>query len=634
MKISFLSMANVDHQTPLNFIGIIAAGTILQLILIPRIDIRIPRLTYLHYHMIETSIEGNEDLFRKNKINAQIYKNGVLVTTIGGKDSIDFTYTPEDRLWKGKFPVPWAAPEGIYSVKVFDDKKQLSWDEVFLIKTRIPSIKFSTPLKIVNLESTKKLGSYKIKSPSGKISDYTAIFDWIKYIGGNTLWYLAGQTASYKKGDLDEDSPWLKSNLNTLKIFAQKTRKNNINFGAWVSCFRYFGKSSLKPDWYDYSYKYMRSQDELQKTKGISILNNRRIEDIKKLLKEINSIDEINFIGLDYIRPAGGGLELVDEFVEIMEVEVPPGWNEFSKKQRMKWLGKIVTRTKDRKLPVIDKWNWWRAHQMSKIIYDLKQSVGLKKPLWAFVLSWELGHQHGQDPIMFQDAGVDLIAIMMYETDSPRYKYILKEWEEYLEGFNINIAIGNQIDWPLHQYSVYPAGPSKYYGRIEKGIDSLNKSGNVKGVFINDFARAMWGRKGPYTSKEWMLAGGKGFSKLTSDFSKIKVDIDAPENIRTDKIYSLSIHISNLTDQSLTDIELDIPEIQGIEVSKKVTKINKLSSGETRTVRIDLKINGNSGHRMGRYMLAVRAILGEEVYSDYKYLWVKDIPLDTGIKYR
>ncbi len=612
------------------FLGVLLIGTLLHGILLPKIFIKPDKLAYLHYNFIKVSVKGSPD-FLKDTV-ACVYKNGEKVTTVGAQDCIKFKYNHESKLWEGKFPVPWGAEDGIYTIRLLQDNKLIDWEQVFYIKTRIPHVKFNSPLKILDLESMKRLKSFKVKNPSGERVGYTGIFDWIKYIGGNTLWYIAGQTASYKKNDLQEDRPWVKDNLKTLKEFAEKAKSENINFGAWISCFRVFGKSSLKPDWYNYSYKL--SKGKVVETNGISILDHKRVDDIIKLAKTLNDMESVDYIGLDYIRPAGGGLDLVDEFVEAMAVEVPDSWNEFSKTRRMEWLGRIVTRSSNRNVPLIDKWNWWRAQRISKIINLLKEKGNLKKPLWTFVLSWEMGHQHGQDPIMFQDAGIDLIAVMIYETDGPRFDHIISEWKEYLKDFNVNIVIGNQLDWILHQYSVYPSGPAEYARRMEKSIEYIDETGNLRGLFIHDFARAMRGRLGPYTSMEWLIGGARGFTKLSKKENRIKINIDIPDVIKTDEIIKASLKLENLTDNSLNNININFPRLSGIEILNNVKLINVLNVKETKEIPFNIRVRGKPCYRMGRYMVGVRAVHEEGVYIDFKNFWVKGVSLDNGSSYR
>lgn len=631
MKINIFTNKIFTNENFPFLLFLIIFGTFFQFILLPSINVKSESLTYLHYNFIKVNIKGDENLLNNRNIKAYVLKNGEKITTIGGQDNINLSFDLKDRIWKGKFPVPWGAEENVYSIKLFQDDRPIGWEDIFFIKTRVPSVKFNGPLKILNLESLKRLRSYKIRNPYGEKVGYRGIFEWVKYIGANTIWYIAGQTASYRKNDLKEEYPWVKDNLETLNKFSQEANKENINFGAWISCFRIFGNKRLKPDWYSYSYKYKKSR--IVETDGISILDKKRMEDIVKLAQTLNETESINYIGLDYIRAAGGGLELVNEFVQAMEVETPQGWSELSKMQRMEWLGRIVTRSHNRKVPLIDKWNWWRAQRVAKIISLLKKRVDFKKPLWAFVLSWELGHQHGQDPIMFQDAGCDLIAVMMYETDARRFDHIIDEWKKYLKDFKINLAMGNQIDWVLHQYSVYPSGPEEYARRMETSADYMKDIGNLKGLFIQDFTRAMWGRKGPYSAMEWLAAGARSFNKLSFN-PALEININLPEKVNTKGKITGILQLRNLTEDNLENIIIDFPRVEGVRILNDINKIAVLNQGKNKAIPLNLEVSNQLGKRMGRYMISARAQYNQDVFNDFKYFWITGESLDNGSKYR
>jgi len=582
--------------------AVLVLGTVILKLLLPDFNVIPNRLSYLHFHSVDLKIPDSGGRLKGKNIYAEVFRNGRKITGIGNQQKINFVYDEKTGFWEGKFPVPWAAERGAYTVKVTAAGKKRKWDEIFYIDTRTPSVKVEKPLKILNLESAKRLTRFNVRTPKLEHTGYKGIYEWIKFMGADTLWYMAGQTAAYKEGALNIDFPWIESNVKAIPDFAKETNDNSIKFGGWVSCFRVFGNSKFKPDWYRYSYKYKGSRTA--ESDGISILDNRRVDDIKKLVKQLNETDSVNFVGLDYIRPAGGGLELVDEFIRAM-----------------------------RSIPVIDKWNWWRASRMSKIISYIKKGIEFKKPLWTFVLSWELGHQHGQDPIMFQDAGADLIAIMMYETDAPRFEHIVDEWQEYIKGFNINVIPGNQIDWPLHQHSVYPAGPEEFGRRLRTSVEKLKETGNVKGAFVHDFARAMWGRKGPYSTMEWMLAGAEGYSALDDD-PVIRISLKTPRQVRDGRQYEGLLEVKNNSSGAVNGINIEFPDVPGIRVISGGTKIQTLKQNETLEIPLKFRIYGSPEYRLGRYMTAARVMHGENVYIDYNYSWVKGIPPDNWRSYR
>jgi hypothetical protein len=203
----------------------------------------------------------------------------------------------------------------------------------------------------------------------------------------------------------------------------------------------------------------------------------------------------VDFIGLDYIRPVQGGFELTGEFLDDMDIELPA--HPESGDESALYLAREIFKNKNYALQ--DMWNWWRARQSSLVIEKIKEEVKSAKPLWAFVLSWQMGHQHGQDPVMFQDAGLDFQAVMLYEADERQFTRLLAQWEKYNVS-GVNFLIGNQIDFNVHQFSEDPPAPEKFTRRLYEA----QKVFKPKGIFVNDLSRVFWGRKGPYTGKEWL----------------------------------------------------------------------------------------------------------------------------------
>ncbi len=594
------------------------------------------RLTYLHYHIIRIQVKGNEKLFPGSDAVFNIYKNGKKVTGIGGQQDINVKYDIEKGMWEGQFPVPWAAPRGVYTIKYAGTEDINAWNGAFAIHSRRPSDSFKEPLKIMTMETTRPLRGFNVPPPrSLEGAGYRGIFEWTKYIGGNTLWYLAAQTSSYTEGDLSYEDPWLKDNLRTLEEFSDAAKNSGLNFGAWIVSFRSFGIFSLKPEWYEYSYAYRRHSGEIYETNGISILDNRRIRDVIKMASYLNSLDNVDYVGLDYIRPAPAvaGLELVDDFIEVMEIEVPATWSSFTKEGRMKWLAEIVSAPGNRNHPLKQKWNWYRASRMAMIIKRIKSEAVTDKPLWVFMLSWDKGHEHGQDAVMFQDAGADIVAVMMYEADRRRFDNFVRSWKDYLIGTRVNLVVGNQVDWPVHQHAVYPAGPQEFGTRLEKGISELTSPVNLKGAFINDFSRILSGRRGPYEKNEWLAAAGRAFSLLNNP-QELNLDISLNSEIVNGQEFTGSLTVKNISGKNMKNVGIESLKTPGINISPSSKKISSINAGSEVKMLFAGSVSASPSIRKGNYMIAFRVEHEDNIYIDYKYFPVGNIPVDIGVKLR
>jgi len=380
----------------------------------PDIYLETEKKTHLHYDFVDISAgikdrHSKED-FKQRILPVIIYRGISPVPTIGKKWSVGLKYDEKNGRWRGRWPVPWNAPDGKYRIRIWlppelKEKIRLR-DRKFFIARRKPQ-KLNPGLCVMTMENMRSLKTMKVRGPDGKWGGWKKLFDWVEFSGANTFWYMAGQTSAYEER-LPDDFPWSKENLDFIDDLAKEAEKRGIDFGYWVQCYIVLGPRRYRAN-YEYGWDYEYELEKSIPTRGISIGDKKRIGDIIKFIKKLDSIEEVDYIGFDYIRTAKGGLELVDEFVREMEVEVPQRWEKFSKRERMEWLGRIAERTRGRDIPLIDQWNWWRARQAAIILKKIKKETGLTKPLWAFNLSWEKGWQHGQDVVMKNDAGVDII---------------------------------------------------------------------------------------------------------------------------------------------------------------------------------------------------------------------------------
>ncbi len=596
---------------------------------------------YLHYEIVIVSVKINDrkvqKFLEKNNFYAIVYKDNIVQSTIGKKKLISFKYNKDEFLWEGKWPVFWNAEEGEYLVELFfpqeiqkiNKGKNPKLETKFLIKRQKP-FDLKPGLCVVTFENPAPLRGKVFKGPDGKRGSWKKIFDWVEFAGGNTFWYLAGQTANYNYGKLTDDFPWIKDNLDFLPEFASYAHQRGIKFGAWVVAYLTFGQAHKKLN-YDYAWEYSAKKNICFPTRSVSLLDKKRLKDIIEFIRYLNDIPEIDYIGIDYIRNALGGYELVDDFVAEMEVDVPVQWEEFTKQERMIWLAKKKIARKDWVL--IEQWQWWRARQSALIICKIKKEVKLKKPLWAYTLSWDKGWQHGQDPVMFNDAGVDIDAVMLYEANNEQYKALISDWHEYMGKNQANVIGGNIVDWPLHQRTINPAGPEEMYNRSMMAVNKLYKDGIGKGVFVHCLSRILWGRRGPYSRHEWMLAGGALFSRLREKWRlySLKSEILVSPEVVFNQVFKIKVKVSNLGSAEISDIKITVLPQKGIKVAgKKCKNIKIIDPGYEIVVPFKIKTDQFFLGRDCRYMIVAQTewMEGGEKQKNiaFQYIQATDVP--------
>ncbi|MBN1384221.1 MAG: hypothetical protein JW983_04980 [Elusimicrobia bacterium] len=577
---------------------------------------------YYHWEFVRISARiKNKKLFEEYKtklLYVSVFKNKNKILTIGNLTKIPLKYNKTKMIWEGNWPCPWNAADGKYHVEplIVEDIKY-SAKKFFITRRKIKK-SFNPGFGVLTFESATSVSKVKMKNPNGKTTNWMGMLDWTEFIGADAFWYLAGQTNA-KTTNPDEHFPWVERNMSQIPEIGEEAHNRGLKFGAYIISFLTYGHRYKN---YQYSYAYDSENGGPIKTRGISIADEKRVSDIIKLVKIFNERPEIDYIGLDYIRNTQGGYELVNEFVEEMNVRVPDRWEKFNGTQRIAWLANEKALRRDMNL--IDQWQWWRAHKVSKIIKRITSEVNLKKPLWVFILTWEKGWQHGQDSVMFSDAGADIIALMLYEATRNQFDILLDEWHNYLKKGNANLLPGNVIDWPLHQKTLNPPGPEEFYTRIIDATKKIYNDSAAEGVFIHDLARALWGRTAPYTTKEWLLAGAAAITEMRrlNGLLPVAIEINIPEKVKIKEEFPISVVLKNTSYKKQKNLLIK-PYLIGGTIINDEQNINELGPKKSKTITFKGIIKTPAWQKNLKNMAAVQVKNNNKNSTVFKYVTTK-----------
>jgi len=582
--------------------------------------------SYLHWEFVQIKAKiKNKKLaekYRNEPLYVSVFKNGEKVTTIGGLEKIHLKYNSKTEIWEGRWPCPWNASTGRYLVKPVGPENFRYAERRFLIDRRKPKKYVSAPIGVLTFENGSPLEKMKITDPEGKVSDWKGMFDWAEFIGADAVWYLAGQTRAESKNP-DEHFPWREQNIAKLPELGLEAHKRGLKFGVYAIAYLTFGRQKYKN--YVYACDYNSSKNGPVETFSISIGDEKRVADIIKLVKVLNGIDAVDYIGLDYIRNVQGGYELVEDFVSDMDVKLPENWEKFNYRQKMGWLANEKVSRKNMKL--IDQWQWWCAHKISKIINRITTEVKLKKPFWVFTLSWEKGWQHGQDPVMFYDAGADIDAVMLYEANRMQFDALLDDWNDYIKKNDSEIIVGDVVDWNLHQKTTNPPGPQEFYSRIIEATNRIYNDAPARGVFIHDLSRSLWGRRiRPYTSKEWLLAGASAITEMKriNKVAPVEIKIDTERKISAGQEFTIPVTVKNISlDEKCRNLKIKPYLIGGDITGDREKTIPELSPGVSKKVIFRGVVKNRQWERNLKNMVAVQVKIGNKNWTAFEYVTVK-----------
>lgn len=495
----------------------------------PRVSIDLSKISVFRYEPVVINASIYTGDFIKNISIYVRYKSDKIVKKNGDDRYSINVFKVQNSQYKGTYLHPFGGTLGEYQavVLVQTAKGIYGYTKDFTVKGR-QSPPAKETKKIATLEYAIDLTTKKVPSvETGELTTYDAIYDWIRYMKCDIFWAIGGQTTGWTKG-INSDEPWSKDMIKNIENLASSKKKGNVELGAYVMSYFAAGGGARKGG-YDVSIGYNSETKSLVESRHISLADTKRVQDIIDILKRYDSNPNISYVGLDFIRTGEvDGYEMVDEMVELTGIYVPANWNTMNKQARMRWLA--VNRGKKE---IGMKWRWFRAHKESLIIKQIKES-GIKKKLWAFTLGWAQGQEHGQDPYMFFDAGIDYDAVMIYEANRAQHVGMLASWPRYLSG-EYNTLVGNMIDNRLQDGSLRPE--LEYMKRVYESEAKFNRSSRIRGVFFHDISRMLWSKYKGYgnTIREWANINASIVSRIEEKYSEnpFNVSVKLDEKSRT-----------------------------------------------------------------------------------------------------
>ncbi len=277
-------------------------------------------------------------------------------------------------------------------------------------------------------------------------------------------------------------------------------------------------------------------------------------------------------------------------------------------------------------------WNWWRAHIGANIVRRIIHKSGVDKPTWIFVLSWLHGMQHGQDPLMFTDAGITMLAPMLYQVpDRGHFDVLTKNWQNYIDEDQINLVPGDQVDFYWHQSMKDPPAPAEMYDRMLTAHRKFVEGGHTQGAFWHDINRAANpSNLGPYNGREWALAGAAAFSTIRDTWGvyPLRAELVAPDRAGIASQFPVKVKLTNLTNQPVTgvrvslcdtphmvDVGLDEPP-EGELFGEPYTSVGTVPAGKSVEVPVTVRITTADAARLNETMLALRVTWAEGDFEE------------------
>ncbi|HUT65178.1 MAG TPA: hypothetical protein VMZ05_03405 [Spirochaetota bacterium] len=482
------------------------------------------------YHHDFLTVRIMSDLYLDPEaLTMRVYRDGMVCPLLGLTADIPFleeTGKNDVYRYRAVYLPSWNEPEGEHEVRLYyGDKGVVTKQSLSFVLERRPLSPIKQGLSIVDLEMYKSIKAQTCTGPYGNRTDYRAILEWARFMGADALWVLAGETTAFtgREGSRGELSPWADGPLENLYLLKGEASEYGVEIGAYVMSFYVPGKGGV-PERYEPGIGYNSENDYLYRSRFISLGCEQRILDIIELVKGFQNDPDIRYIGFDFLRTGrADGYELAPLVVRDTNIEAPPEWERLSLTQKTRWFARKVEVEKDPM--IVEKWRWWRAREVAKIVERVISEAGLTKPVWVYTLGWNHGKEHGQDPVMLFDAGVAIDAVMLYESDRFQFPRMLEQWRRYIKAGQGNVVIGNCVDYRLLD-SAGLSPPEEFYRRNVEGYSGIMDGGTATGVFFHDISRALWGRRGGYSFLDYAFAHGSSVYRLLQETGNLGLVVD------------------------------------------------------------------------------------------------------------
>ncbi|NNN07316.1 MAG: hypothetical protein HKL90_15605, partial [Elusimicrobia bacterium] len=349
--------------------------------------LRAGRAEYLHYDLVDLRLETRDPALdarlRAAPPRVVVTRGGADVTTVAGIRELTLARTAPG-VWIARWPVPWNASTGEYAPRLvggadLGDRLRVA---AFRIGRRTP-IRLPPGFVAATLETVRPLATMRVTAPDGTRGDWRGLLDWARYLRADAFWMLGGQSPG------EGGAVWNGANVARIPEVARECRARGLKFGVYVE-YSLTMSTSVKLSGDEYAREIVDGRAVV--TRAISLRDARRPADVAAFLKPFADDPYVDFVGLDYIRNALGGDELVDDFVaEMPGVSVPKRWKRLTRTERMTWLARKRILRQD--AAFVDAWQWWRARRAALIVREIKERLATDKPLWAFTLTWDKGRQ-------------------------------------------------------------------------------------------------------------------------------------------------------------------------------------------------------------------------------------------------
>lgn len=419
-------------------------------------------------------------------------------------------------LYTGKVNIHIGVKDRLY--KVFKDN--------YTISIRKPKPEFQLPhtYTFLGFDSKDTITSRNILFLDRKEISAQKIANWFRFLNNDAVIMPSAFTKYQNKLDTN---PWNQDKLKESKHLAKEFSKRGVDVALWIEALEVDGNITNN------SYKVSSTLSKIdRKNDVISLLDDTRKNDIKLVFKDHMIDPNISYVGFSKVFFQEMQEELYENFLHLYG-------NNYSESNLKESFQK------------------WKNIQFVEYFRSIFESETKNKPIF-FMFTGDDVANHPEYVNMAYAAGVDFIIIDIdtsFSNFGKQFDHIQKH--SHIDEYKDHLV----LSYCLNYKNVASTRGSVIDNWIEANLILFNRY-NINAIRVNDFCKAMFGERGPYSSYEWILSIGELISrwKRSRNYYPLSLSYTADSGEISDKI-SVNIELHNSSLAPLKNVELRLLQV-------------------------------------------------------------------------
>lgn len=566
--------------------------------------------------------------------------DGKVIKNIQGDSKLKLVYDSERELWWGYWYPEDTTIEGDIEIRAMgyrdDPETPFTAYNHFFVNGQSEYFTLDKGLCLIGIDSQQRISLRSILSPDGEEEDWDYIPDWLEFSSADGIMMLGGVTMTFDE-HVSLNSPWDKDKVNESLILAEKVNDVGGDIGIWIKTLElegtYLEKMGYSPSLYLNGFNYSRADS------SVSLLDENRKKSISDLFSTFMNDNNVSYVGFsDLFHEETYDLELLEDFVTEFMVAMPDDWDDMDFDEKFNtFVSKLNNET------FMQNFELWKNYLTAEYLRDIIESTDHDKPIFYYCNEDDLTRKPEIINILF-GAGVDFIVLNL-KMEYDEIESTLDDLKE-ISGFEENydrMVISYEIDFD--NVDIQGSSISAIENFVNANLQIVHYGSsiyNVQGVMINDLYKAMSGKRGSYSSYEWMLSVSKIFHEYKLMNQDYPLDIEMFIQQNDDDSFTAQFRLANTGKEDIENLKIRfLPILDAKEYEQISRSIETFDSGSEEYIEMtfDLKVAGSQLVRK-KYFIGIQVSWDElesDLYPDNTFINflpidVDDIPkVETGL---